>query len=223
MRIENIDFGFVEVIEHSGIEKIICKYNGICTIYFYDRPPCQINIGCSSFNAQYGIPISEDGRKLFVGSWEMGLCAYDILSGTQLWKYKSGKIRNIFVYPDFLIVARAYSSVVKVDIETGTLLSEIRSGTLERIFKLDTSFIFADTISGKHSVIDIDKMCVVKKYPAKIINPHNCLSLMVRDAVLKENILTIIGLEEYPQKNFTPNTFVRCKPFSRIIDPNFIP
>ena len=161
MRIENINYGFLEVIEKSGIEKIICKYDGICTVYFYDRPPRQINIGCSSFNAQYGIPISEDGEKLFVGSWELGLCAYDILSGTLLWKYKPGKIRNILVYSNFLIVSRAHSSVVKLDIETGKQLSEIRSGSLERIFKLDASFIFADTMSGKHSIIDVEKMAEI--------------------------------------------------------------
>lgn len=221
MRIENIDFGFLQIIEKSGVEKIVCKYDGICTVYFYDRPPLQLNIGCSSFNAQYGIPISEDGGKLFVGSWEMGLCAYDIMSGRLLWKFRSGRIRNILVYPNFLIVSRAHSSVVKVDIKTGKQLSEIRSGTLERIFKLDASFVFADTMSGKHSIIDIENMRVVKRYLSKTINPNNCLSLMIRDVVLQENVVTIIGLEEYPRKNFEQRTIVRSRPFSRIIDENF--
>ena len=222
MKIENTTSGFVETIEKAGIERIECNYNGICTVHFYDRQPRALSVGCSFFNSQYGIPVSQDGTRLFVGSWEAGLCAYDIFSGTLIWRHKPGKIRNILVYPSFLIVSRAYTSIVKIDIQTGKVLAEIRSGTLEHIFDLGAPYIFADTISGKHCIIDTEKMIVVKKYASKVVNPSDCLSLIVRNAVLQDNVITISGLEKYPQKNLDAKILIGGTPFSRVIDPNFI-
>jgi len=220
MKIEHIDYGFIETFENDTVEKIVCRYNGTCTVYFYDKPPRELTVECGYFNSQYGIPISKDGTKIFVGSWENGLCAYDIISGKMLWRFKPGKIRNIFVYSKFLIISRAYTSVVKIDIDTGEMLASIRSGTIRNIFDLEDTYIFADTISGKHSIIDIEKMVVVKKYAPKIINPLGCLSLIVTNVALQHDILTICGIEEYPQKNFDPKVLTGTH-FSRIIDTKF--
>jgi hypothetical protein len=103
MQIINIDYGFIQIIENNIIEKIVCQYDGICTIYFYDKPPKKINIGCEVYNRQYGISISENGSNLFFGSWGKGLLAYDIESGKLLWKSSDRKIRHIFVYTVYLI------------------------------------------------------------------------------------------------------------------------
>lgn len=221
MKIEDIDYGFVERIENAVVEKIVFRYNSTCTVYFHDKPSRELNIECSSYNSQYGIPISEDETKLFVGSWEKGLCAYDIVSGELLWRFKPGKIRNIFVYSKFLIVSRAYSSVVKIDIETGEMIENIKSGTLEHIFDLGFPYIFADTISGKHCIIDIEEMAVVKKYGSKIVNPFDCLSLMIANAIRQQNVITILGIEEYPKKMFCPKVASKGKSFLRVIDSDF--
>lgn len=222
MKKENTKTGFVQKIEKAGLERIECNYKGTCTVYFYDKSPLELNVGCSFYNSQYGIPVSNDGKKLFVGSWETGLCAYDILSGALLWRFKPGKIRNIFVYTDYLVVLSAYTSVVKIDIETGKMLAEVRSSTLERIFDIGAPYIFADRLSGKYGVIDVEKMTVVKKYASKTVNPSECLSLMIGEVVLQDNAITILGMEEYPQKNFDSKILTGGKPFSRIIDPSFI-
>ena len=221
MKIYDIDFGFVEIPENSIVEKIICKYDGICTIYFYDRPSKKLSVGCSPYNYQYGIPLSEDSTKLFVGSWEKGIYTYDVNTGELLWKYKQGRIRNIFVYSNFLIALRANNSIVKLDIETGELLAIVKSGTLEHIFDLSLPYIFADTISGRHCVIDVKNMIVVKKYTSKIVNPFNCLSLMIRNVTLQHKEITIYGIEEYPQKIFDSKTLVGGTQFIRKIDNNF--
>ena len=64
-------------------------------------------------------------------------------------------------------------------------------------------------------------MSVVKKYSSQIINPSKCLSLMISDARLQNNVLSISGLEEYPKKNFDSKALAGGKVFSRIIDHNF--
>lgn len=221
MRLESIEFGFVETIENDVVEKIVCKYTGTCTVYFYDKPPLELNVGCSSYNYQYGIPISEDGTRMFVGSWEKGLCAYDIVSGDLLWKFKARKIRNILVYSKFLIVSRANTAVVKIDIDTGEVLASIKSGTIEHVFGLDSSHIFADTISGKYCAIDVGNMVVAKKYASRVINPFECLSLIVTNVVLQQNIVTIFGIEQHPRKTLNSKMVIGGTSFSRIIDTNF--
>ncbi len=221
MRIEETDFGFTEIIENAFVEKIVCGYDGVCTVHFYDKPAEKLKVECSVYNHQYGMPVSEDGTMLFVGSWEKGLCAYDIVSGKPRWKFRPARIRNIFLYPKFLIVARANTSVVKIDIATGELLAIIKSGTLEHIFDLGFPYIFAATISGKYCVIDIEKMTVAKTYTSKIINPCECLSLRVTNAVLQQNAVTISGIEQYPQKLFDKNVRSGTS-FSRVIDTNFV-
>lgn len=221
MRLETTDSGFVEIIEKANIEKILCRYNDSCTVFFYDKPPKELHTECSVYNAQYGMPVSDDGSKLFVGSWEKGLHAYSTESGELLWKFRPGRIRDIFVYPEFLIVSRAYTSILKLDIETGHLLGDIKSGTLERIFFLDPSYIFADTVSGKHAVIDVEKMTVVKKYSSKDVNPKDCLSLTITSVALQNSTVTIQGLEQYPKKRFDPHAGAVGKPFSRVVDRDF--
>jgi len=225
MNIKETKQGFVETIENGIVEKLVCEYSesgdSKCTVYFCNQMRRTLNVKCSVFNRQYGIPITEDGSMLFVGSWEDGLFAYSIISGKVLWQFRPGKIRNIFVYQDHIIAARAYSSVVKIDINTGKLLAEIKSGTLEHIFNLGFHYVFAVTMSGKHCIIDIEKMLIVKKYDTKIINPLCCLSLMIQDVVLQNNKLTISGIEEYPQKTYNPKIFAKGEYFSRIIDNEF--
>ena len=223
LKIESIDGGFIEYIDNSPIEKIICKYDCACTIYYRDKSSKSVNAKCSVYNRQYGIPVSNDGTRLFVGDWEKGIYAYDILSGRILWQFMSSRIRNIFVYSEFLVVARAHKGVDKVDLETGKLCASIKSGTLEHIFDLTFPFVFADTISGKHCVIDIEEMRIKKKYSLKVINPFQCLSLMIKDVYLHNNSIIILGTENYPQKKYDSKCAIGGNAFSREIDSCFNP
>ena len=200
-------------------------YDGKCTVYFRDKTTKELDVGCDSYNSQYGIPLSEDGSKLFVGSWakdfggnKKGLHAYDINSGALLWRVNEGKIRHIFVYTNYLIALKAYACIFKIDIDSGAILGQIKSGTIENIFNLGFPYVLADTMSGKLSVIDVEKMLIVRKYSTKTVNPFECLSCVIREAVLNDNKLTIYGFEEYPNKNYDISG---SNEFCRIIDTDF--
>ena len=221
MKMIDDEFGFEESIKSGVVDRIFCRYDGNCRIYYNDKSYKQLKIMCSFYNSQYGIPISKDGTTLFVGSWENGLTAYDVISGGVLWKYKPGRVRNILVFSDFLIISRANTAVEKIDVKTGELLASIRSGTLERVFDLGFPFIFADTISGKHCIIDILQMEIIKKYSSKTVNPNRCLSIIITDVVLKNNSITISGTEQYPNKHFDAKVLDGTEAFSRVIDNSF--
>ena len=234
MRLELTKEGFVEFFENGSIEKVVCNSyyrpdtdsnEGICTVHFYGKPPKELNIGCDSYNSQYGIPVSEDGTKLFIGSWykglggyEKGLLAYDIDSGSVLWRFKEGKIGAIFVYGKYLIVEKAYTAVYKLDIDNGGILAKISSTTLQQLFHLEYPYVFGDTISGKRSVINVESMEVVKKYNTKVVNPFDCLGLVIQDVSINRNTLVISGFEECPNRNYS---IKGTKDFVRVIDNDF--
>jgi len=225
MRIEYTEYGFTEIIENGIVEKIVCKYGGICTVHFYEKPPKELNVGCDSYNRQYGIPVSEDGSKLFIGSWakgegghKKGLSAYDIETGSLLWNSPDGKIRSIFVYSTYLIAVKSYSAIFKYDINNGSKIGEIKSGTVDHMYDLGFPYVYIDSFKGKQSIVDVEKMSVVKKYNENVVNPSSCLSVLVQNVVLKDNVLTIFGIEEYPNRDYSKSGGVA---FSRIIDSDF--
>jgi len=251
MNIEHIDGGgFEQYVDNKAIEKIVwlsydlkigtvtirgtkneadvLKHYGNCTIHFYDKPPKElrdINM-CTVYTRQYGTPVSEDGTKLFIGSWEKtingskeGLRAYDIETESLLWRLPEGKIRRIFVYPEYLIVERAYNSIIKIDIESGAVLGRIKNRCIEDVFDLGFPYVLVDTLSGNISVIDTERMLVAKHYGkrlGKIINPSACTSVAILNAALQDGKLSISGVEFHLGINFHhPDD---CKEFNK---PNF--
>ena len=218
MRIVSVENGFIEFIDNSIVEKVICNYDSTCVVCFRDKTTKTLKVSCSSYNRQYGFPVSIDGTKLFVGNWEKGLFAYDIISGEEVWRFKTSRVRNVLVFSDFLVVSRAYKAVDRIDIETGKLNASIKSGTLEHVFNLGFPYVFADTISGKYSIIDVAKMAVIERINSKTINPHNCLSLMIEDVKHLGKTILVSGIEDYPQKHYIPSLMPTGKAFSREIE-----
>jgi len=226
MKIENIVGGFTQCFDNTVVERIVCEYEkGICTVFFYDKSPKELHIGCDSYNSQYGIPISCDGSKLFIGAWakgfgglNKGIQAYEIESASALWRFNEGKIREIFVYPNYLIVSKALSNIFKIDINNGAVLDSIKSGTIESLYDLGFPYVLANTISGKLSVVDVEKMLVVKKYSKKITNPSNYLCHVIRDVTLRDNVLLISGFEDNPDYSAE---FTAPNDFERVIDTDF--
>ena len=204
---ENPDVEPVIISIGDGVEIDISekKFIGTCTVYFHNKPPRELNNinFCTVYHRSYGIPISEDGSKMFVGSWEWheGLRAYDTETGALLWKLKQGKIRNTFVHSDYLVVAKASTAVFKVSIDNGEILGQIKHGGLEDIYDLGSPYILADIPVGKMWAIDADKIAIVKKYGKKVVNPSNCLGMSIMDVALKDNALSISGDEIGPPKS----------------------
>ena len=228
--IEKIAFTGYSVSENPNAEPIIIslgdgieidlskdKFIGTCTVHFHNKPPKEFdNIDFSIVhNSSYGVPISEDGSKMFVGRWEWnkGLQAYDTETGVLLWRLKQGRIRNIFVRSDYLVVAKANAAVFKVSIDSGKILGQIKGIGIEGIYNLDSPYILADVPVGKMLAIDTDKMAIVKKYGNKVVNPLNCLGIVICDVALKDNVLSISGEDQCP-KNGAPFK-------DRVIDSDF--
>jgi len=206
-------------------------FHGTCTIHFRDKPPKKFDTSIIKFdivyNVSYGNPISNDGNKLFIASsynktcgLKQGLHAYDIETGSLLWRVNKAKMRNIFVYDNYLVFLNGYDSVYKVDITSGEIVGGIKNSAADWIFDLGTPYILLVAPVGRLSIIDTETMTVVKKYGAKIVNPLKCLSALIAHVTLEGETLTISGYERSPDSDINPNNGFGW-PFERIIDTDF--
>lgn len=224
MRIEKFKGGFTTYFQDHIVNKVVSYYDRTCVIHYTDGSQRTIEFTgkdvVDSYNAQFGVPVSDDGSKLFLSSWENGLAAFDTATNAVLWRYKRTRITNSVVYRSYLVAKRDCESILKFDIETGEVLAVAKSGTLERMFHLVGQYILVDTYRGKLSVIDTENMTVVKQFPQKLINPFECLSFVIREAEFKENKVIIRGFEGMPRKEFIPelNLMMTSSDFERELD-----
>jgi hypothetical protein len=117
-----------------------------------------------------------------------------------------------------LIALKAYGAISKYDINDGSNIGEIKSGSVSSMYDLGFPYLYVNAIKGKQSIIDVEKMVVAKNYSEKIFNPFNCLSVLIQDVALQNNVLTISGIEEYPNKDYSKSGGIA---FSRVIDADF--
>ena len=95
----------------------------------------------------------------------------------------------------------------------------IQSATIEKAFALTERYLLTDSIKGNVAIIDVMAFCIMKKYRKLIVNPNNCLSIVINNAFLSNNSVVIVGFEEYPEGNINNRS---KSVFERIIDPAFI-
>ena len=217
-------------ITHSYDHPVIKKIQLFCTdggditavsILFQNTETATFPI---EFDAIYfdlfGIPVSEDGKLLFLASLEKGLTAVDTKTGEIVWRYKKKNIFQAIPYGHSLIVLHEGKALIKLDQHSGELLTELTSGTLECVFPLDNAHLLVHSFRGKYSILDMSTMQIIKTYSKKVVNPSNCLSLCIAKAYLTDNHLIIEGIEQYPNQNYIKNHSPATK-FYRIIDFKF--
>ena len=224
VRVEKFKGGFTTYFQDHTVSKVVSYYDKTCVIHYTDGSQRTIELTGKDvvdvYNSQFGVPVSDDGSKLFLSSWENGLAAFDTGTNAVLWRYKRSRITKVFIFPDYLVTKRRYESILKFDIDTGELLGMVKSGTLERMFHLVGQYVLVDSYRGKLSIIDTENMTVVKQFPQKLINPFECLSFVIREAEFKENKVIIRGFEGMPRKEFIPelNLMMTSSDFERELD-----
>lgn len=201
LALERIDNGFWERFPSSTIEKILCSFDGYCRVYFLDGRRSEIQLECTVYNEQYGYPVSERHGLLFSTSWQHGVSAYDLFTGELRWKVPGSRMTRAFPIGDYLIVMRYGYALLKLDIQTGTLLSKISGGTLEHQFWLTGPYVLVDRVRGKHVILNTDTMQIVRTYRPQEINPRNYWSHKITDAAINGSGLVVSGFEEHPNGN----------------------
>lgn len=210
--------GFVEIIDSDTIATLTFFFNGRCIIQYADGTCSTIHTEADVYNCQYGIPITEDGKVLFISSWEKGLSAVSTETGELKWRYRSTRITSIYAYPNHVIATRYGHGLLKLDRETGALLEQFKSSTLEFSYWLNDRFLLLNKGCGNLCIVDTDSMQMVKKYKQKVVNPNDCLSLLIQRVYTNGGELHICGIESHPHKQSADTSESR---FDRKIDDNY--
>lgn len=103
-----------------------------------------------AYNAQYGTPITEDGQFVFIGTWERGLFCYSIKDQKLIWKQGPGRVRQIIVLDESLIIEMANRGIYKRDVRTGQLLEMLRMPSINQFKQLNKSELLAGPLRGKY-------------------------------------------------------------------------
>ena len=214
MKIKILNGGFAQIPDNPLISRIVIKYCDLfrsdCDVFCKNMEVYHLKIMCSVFNSQYGLATSSDGKMLISGTWERGIFAYNIQSGLLVWRYPKGKSRTIIVSDNELIIARAYSSVFKLDIDSGNKKeSEIKTGSLENIYPLNNELFFLNSFRGQCCVVSNKDLRIVHVFGKSETNPNHCLSFIINEVKLnRSNTITIKGYEDYPNSSFDPSSLI---------------
>ena len=149
------------------------------------------------YNSQFNnVPLSSSRNWIFWSSWDKGISAFDLITGNMVWNKKGCKYRKILVFDDYIISLQQYNRLVKIKIENGSDLNEIKTGTINGIYKLDNQYIAADSIRGKLTIYDTRDMSVLKEYPKSIYKQQyddGDYYFTIRDLWIENNSLLAEG------------------------------
>lgn len=100
----------------------------------------------SSYNGQFGISVSRDGRFVFVQTWDKGLFCLDARTGEKIWQTKRRYgITHVFVNDTTLLVCQHGRALQLLSIESGEVLQEKRPAKSWGFYFLDSEHIICHT------------------------------------------------------------------------------
>lgn len=113
----------------------------------------------SSYNYQFGVASSFDGKYIFIQTWENGLFCLDAHTGEKIWRTKSKRgITDIFVNGSTLLVHQRERALQLIDIRTGEILKEKRPATAWGFTAIDHRHIVCQVTARQWEIIDAESL-----------------------------------------------------------------
>lgn len=125
----------------------------------------------TSYNHQFGISVSFDGRFLFVQTWDKGLFCYDARTGVLVWRTKRRfGITTVFVNENTLAVHQHDRALQLLDMETGEVLKEKKPARDWGFYLLDKQHFICHTSARNWEIIraaDLETVEIIshKQFP----------------------------------------------------------
>lgn len=195
--------GNLSVISHD--DKVVSSFKTVAQI---------------GYSGQFGTPISEDGKYVFIGTWERGLFCYSLSDGELKWKQGPGKVRLVIPYKNLLVIEMANRGVYVRNADTGELVKVIKMSGIEVFSQISDKEVFVGPKFNKYYIYSLDTLEPLHEIPATDLNINRCLSFVIREVFYKNDELYIEGFEQY--KNMTydqseeSSTFERKVPLHKI-------
>ncbi len=162
--------GFWQYLDNIAVEKIWSSYTDETqTFFFRDGRMVTVKTGCTSFNRQIGTPISSDGQKMFLNIWEKGIICYDLMTMSVVWKLRKPHTMHIIVFDDYITVDKNGGYIIKIDMESGKIIDEIKSSTIIQHSRVSKNEVLAYYIKKTLAIIDTRDMSIVKLFEREYI------------------------------------------------------
>ena len=158
-----------------------------------------------AFNGQYGTPISEDGRFIFIGNWDRGLFCYSTDSGETVWQQGPGKVRRILVIDNELIVEMADRGIYKRKTADGSLSFQLKMGSISTFTRINKDTLFTGPKRNVYFTYNIPSMEPNGEVHEREINVNDCLSFVIQDVFYRNTKLMAQGFENYEKRNYSNN------------------
>lgn len=123
--------------ETPTISKCVVEYarsnKELGCLTFYGRNDeiiSKIEAHVGVYNSQFPIPVSYDGTKVFIQSWEKpGLCCYSVADGSLIWKNRQlNKVNDVLVLDNILLSFIQETGIVLINAETGEIIKWVLRG-----------------------------------------------------------------------------------------------
>ncbi len=156
---------------------------------------------------QYSIPLTEDGKTMYIGGWYQkdGLQARDTMTGKLVWKMKTSRIRNVYIFHDYGIALREGDALIRFDPQTGDVKESLKGSGIDQMFLLRNEEALVFRYKRMISIIDLSTFQIIRRIPDKLANPYDCLSYVVQDARMEGDLILLTGFERYAYGVFHPN------------------
>lgn len=134
--------------------------NADVTVFFADDSSAEWTTKwISSYNFQFGLAVSSDGKYVFVQTWENGLFCLNSHTGEKIWRTKSKRgITSVFVNDNTLLCHQRERMLQLLDMHTGEVLLEKRPATAWGFTSIDHNHIVCQVTARKWELIDTNTL-----------------------------------------------------------------
>lgn len=179
-----------------------------------------------SYQSQFGICLTDDGKFFFLQSWNSGLFCFERETGTLVWHCKRKKPFELVVRNRTVVCRFLDQCVDAFDIDTGNIVAHYPLG-FDTIFRpLTDDFYLVGPKRGKYFVLDGD-LSVVGTIPYASLNPNMFDTFIVNEANFVAGGISISGFEYSSNahsiaiRSHTLDEFAEKSRFSRFVAIDF--
>ena len=203
------------------------KWSNVVTFYDRDNKDSSVDVSRyldieHSYQSQYGVSLTDDGKFFFLQSWKSGLFCFELETGLLVWHCKRKKPCELVVRDKTVICRFMDQCVDAFNVETGELVAHYPLG-YDTIFRpLDDDYYLVGPKRGKYLILSgyLREIAVI---PYALLNPKMFDTFIVNEACFAAGGISISGFEysgashSIAIKSRTLNDFIENSRFTRYV------
>ncbi len=122
----------------------------------------------AAYAEQFGLSVSQDGRFIFVQTWDSGLYCLDAATGEKIWRSQSRRsVTSLAVNQTTLVAHQREHALLLHELETGAVLKEKRPAKGWDFYQLDKKHLLCQTTARQWEIIRTEDLETVQVIPHK--------------------------------------------------------